>query len=666
MKRFICFIVFLCLSYFINSQVKDKYDYYLKVLDTSNNTTVKLNVLDSLTKNYKNPKNLEDFYKFSEQFIDLAIELKEFRRAIHKATFSFYNISYRLGKNDKALSLLEKTEIYASKVKDSLLIGKLYLKKGGGYYTKNEFEIAIEQYNKAINYIGKKDSIFVADAIYFKGQVYAEKKDYLKSINNLELASKYYKNLNDIDYMIRTKEMIVNIYGAAGFYKEVLKRREKIIKERIKTKQTYGLIADYYNQSQTYKKIGDTIKQEQFLLKADSLIINKIPIFLKIQIYSELAKFYSHQNLELAYIYLNKSKLLVKKIDTNYFSTQIYNFTRAYLLFNSKKYLKAEKILVFLLKDEKLPFNLKIEVEKLLSEVHHQLENPTKELFYFKEYIRKKDSVNSVEKLNTLTYYQSLFENEQQEKTIASQENYIALLAKDNTNKQRLIFFVLIGFVLLTIIASLAYKRRILEKKKNLREEFSHNLLLSQEEERKRIAKDLHDSLGQQLLLIKNNIVKQKDNTSINLINDAIEEMRNISRVLHPFRLEEIGISKALDQLVYQLNESYTDIFIFGNINTLKTKLSVQQELNIFRIVQECFSNIIKHSKAQSAEVALSEIENLIILSIKDNGIGFKFQEKYNSTNNLGLKTIKERVRFLNGTLKVNSNNKGTEIIIKI
>ena len=199
-----------------------------------------------------------------------------------------------------------------------------------------------------------------------------------------------------------------------------------------------------------------------------------------------------------------------------------------------------------------------------------------------------------------------------------------------------------------------------------MKEEYSHNLLLSQEEERKRISKDLHDSLGQSLLLIKNKVSLKSDDKTKELVNNAIEEMRTISRVLHPFQLEDIGISKALDNLINQLDESYEKTYIFGNIDDIANKLNQDQEVNIFRIIQECLSNVIKHAKADSAKVTLINNNTEILISIKDNGLGFDFSERYNDFKSLGLKTIKERVRFLKGTLKIDSiKGKGTTFNIQ-
>jgi signal transduction histidine kinase len=198
-----------------------------------------------------------------------------------------------------------------------------------------------------------------------------------------------------------------------------------------------------------------------------------------------------------------------------------------------------------------------------------------------------------------------------------------------------------------------------------LKEEYAQKLLLTQEKERKRIAKDLHDGLGQSLLIIKNKLNVKDIKPVEGLVVDAIEEMRNISRTLYPFQLENVGLITALKKLINQLDSIYEDIYLFGDFDEIKRDLSIEQEVNIFRIIQEGVTNIIKHSKADSAQIKLISDKNQIQIIIKDNGVGFNFSQSYNEHKSLGLKTIKERVKFLNGSLKINSKiNEGTTLTI--
>ena len=138
------------------------------------------------------------------------------------------------------------------------------------------------------------------------------------------------------------------------------------------------------------------------------------------------------------------------------------------------------------------------------------------------------------------------------------------------------------------------------------------------------------------------------------MVDKTIEEVRNISRDLHPFALQELGITKAIEHTLTQIDEN-TTIFISSEIDNIDNLFSPEEEVNIYRIVQESLSNIIKHANAEASKVLVKKFTNNITISIKDNGVGFDFPEKYQDIKSLGLKTLLERTKFLNGQMKVNS-----------
>ena len=201
-----------------------------------------------------------------------------------------------------------------------------------------------------------------------------------------------------------------------------------------------------------------------------------------------------------------------------------------------------------------------------------------------------------------------------------------------------------------------------LKNNKILQEKFSQKLLVSQEEERKRISKDLHDGLGQRLLLIKNKVISNGDDATKKMVDHAIDEVRTISRDLHPFQLQEMGITKAIQHTLTQIDEN-TTLFISSEIDNIDNLFSPEQEVNIYRIVQESLNNVLKHAKAEASKVSIKKLTNNIVISIKDNGEGFDFSEKYQDIKSLGLKTLLERTKFLNGQMKVQSKiNNGTSL----
>lgn len=667
-------ILLLCINATVFSQEKE--DYYLKVIDTTTNKELKLASLDSLIRNVRNQKSLEKFADRTEQYVDLAIELKEYESAINSAVKAFYSIDKRLNQKERALKLIEKVEVYKDKTTNSFLIGNIYSKKGDAYSASKDYKKAIENYTLAINSFkdNSKDSIYKADVLQNRGYEYFDTGNYIKAIEDHQLAATYYENLGDTQYMFYALSSIINIYSANGFSEKAINERNKLIDKKINKKFTNYLYLDYYNQSIAYKKIDSFKKQEENLLKSYNLVMQDTKEEFsdagsKVMLFSSLSNFYSSQNnLTKAKEYLDKAENLEKKLGRKNMPSYMFLKSKAsyFTILNKYSIAKnyAEKANLIAKKNSIVEGIM--ESEKLLSEIHTKMGDKEKALTSFINYTKIKDSIFSSTKTNALLYYQTLYETERKEKEIESQKASIKLLAKDNQAKKRLLIFGGVGLFLSFLSIVLYRNRRRLKREKEKQEEYSQKLLLSQEAERKRISKDLHDSLGQSLLLIKNKVSLKSDDKTKELVNNAIEEMRSISRVLHPFQLEDIGISRALENLIVQLDESYENTYIFGDIDDLKSTLNSNQEVNVFRIVQECLSNIIKHAKAESAKVIVINNTNSITINIKDNGIGFDFSEKYNDFKSLGLKTIKERVKFLKGTLKIDSiKDEGTTFTIQ-
>jgi signal transduction histidine kinase len=208
--------------------------------------------------------------------------------------------------------------------------------------------------------------------------------------------------------------------------------------------------------------------------------------------------------------------------------------------------------------------------------------------------------------------------------------------------------------------------QRGLKEKQALQQKFAQKLLLSQEQERKRISKDLHDGLGQHLLLIKNSLTMSGDEENKEKVREAIDEVRAISQALHPFQLQELGLTRAIENMVVQIDRN-SALFITADIENVDSLFSKEEALNIYRIIQESFNNVLKHSGAEATKIQIKKLGSEVKISIQDNGKGFNVPEKLKDVRCIGLKTLKERVRSLNGVLKINSRaDQGTELNLTI
>ncbi len=243
-------------------------------------------------------------------------------------------------------------------------------------------------------------------------------------------------------------------------------------------------------------------------------------------------------------------------------------------------------------------------------------------------------------------------------------------------------FYALTILALGVVVYSL-YKFRIsrLERAHRIQEAFSQQLMASQESERRRIAAELHDSLGQNLLIIKNRaligankvantdaVLKQLDEIS-STASYAIEEVRTIAHNLHPYQLERLGLTSALESVIEKVSDSAAIRFSL-EIDSVDNLFSPEEEINIYRIVQESLNNIIRHSGATKAKVFIKRDRQRLNLQIEDNGKGFDAHAAtidLNRTGGLGLQDITERTRMLGGKCAIHSvPNGGTSIVINI
>ncbi|MEP0266152.1 sensor histidine kinase [Dokdonia sp.] len=207
-----------------------------------------------------------------------------------------------------------------------------------------------------------------------------------------------------------------------------------------------------------------------------------------------------------------------------------------------------------------------------------------------------------------------------------------------------------------------------LKKRHNLKEQFATQLINTQENERSRIAKELHDSIGQKLLLLKNTLLLKNESidNSIPLVEDTIHEVREMSHNLHPFQFEQLGLTQALHNVIDAFQKT-SPIFFSADIDEIEGLIAKEKEIFIFRMLQECISNVIKHSKATACNLNVSKNEKNILFQLKDNGIGFESEFYENSVSNLGLRTLKERAQFINAQLRIVSiPQKGTTITITV
>lgn len=243
-------------------------------------------------------------------------------------------------------------------------------------------------------------------------------------------------------------------------------------------------------------------------------------------------------------------------------------------------------------------------------------------------------------------------------------------------------FYSLVGLVLVGMLGwGYHFRLSLLIKERNAQQAFSRKLIEEIERGRKRIANELHDSLGQNLLITKNEITECINTESLSetcasslkeissLVSESIHEVSEIAYNLHPHQLDRLGLTKAIESIVTKVTHSTTARFSLeiDNIDGLAAK---ENEIHIYRIVQEGLNNVIRHAEAKNVWIKISRADDAVKILIKDDGKGFdpkKYDSEQLSFSGLGLAGIAERVKILNGDWNIETaRKKGASLKITI
>ncbi len=630
--------------------------HYEKKLAAAQNKTERLTALDSLLSRTFFADS-DAFIKYSIQYIDLAQEMDSIEDAARKAMNLQYPLTFYANDPLNAITIINSVLARKYKIKDSLLLGGLYIKRGKAN-TKVDFKKAIEDYNMALENFSKSDSLNIADTYLFRGQANSNLGRFVLAGEDFTKAYTIYEVKKEYDYMVYAQQGIISMFSMNGFYEKAKKERDALI-DKMKTLGLNRFLPnEYYNQALDYKKMGERDLEYKSLLTAEKIFDqDQSDQSTFIGIHSRLIEYYCEHNQ------LIEAKRHLELLENLEFDLSGNPSAELNFLGGKAKYLQTTGKLDEALKlaQEKLDIakNLGLEDEimssySFLSELYYDTGDYKKSVENNQASNAIKDSIYNRSTANALAYYQTLYETEKKEKELVEKSTSISLLEKDNEGFKKAMLFggiaILLGFGLILLFRN----QRHLKNNKILQEKFSQELLISQESERRRISKDLHDGIGQQLLVIKNKLMARGDDDTKKMVDHTIEEVRAISRDLHPFQLQELGITKAIEFTINMIDEN-TKLFISAEIDNIDNIFSKEDEVNIYRIIQESLSNILKHAHAEAGKVSVKKFTNNILISIRDNGVGFDFSEKYQDVKSLGLKTLLERTKFLKGQMKVTS-----------
>ncbi len=290
-----------------------------------------------------------------------------------------------------------------------------------------------------------------------------------------------------------------------------------------------------------------------------------------------------------------------------------------------------------------------------------------------------KDSTLEKENKQVLADAQEKYETEKKDKELAEQklaieENQLELQKRKTQNSimTAIAIFLLVSSLLGWFLFQQRQKRKnqeILTLKREQQVKTLESLIEGEEKERFRMAKELHDGVNGDLSAIKYKLTSMLEhntaivNEVVAMIDKSSEQVRAISHNLVPPSLEKFNLVDALEDYCITMNEIHEPEITYQHLGNPLT-ISKNNEINLFRIVQELVSNSIKHSGANSITVQTSQRENVIQLTVEDNGAGF--DPTFLQKRGIGLQNIDSRIEYLNATKDFISNSKGTSYTIEI
>lgn len=310
-------------------------------------------------------------------------------------------------------------------------------------------------------------------------------------------------------------------------------------------------------------------------------------------------------------------------------------------------------------------WNFDIDFYQDISNVYEKAGQSEKALYYLKNWHNLSDSLRNSDNRVLMARLEKKYQVEKKDRQIADQQ-----LALSESHNKQLTLGIILSVVLLGAVAVIIYLRQKAFREKQLYEirykkEQLKTIMSAQEDERTRIARELHDGIGQSLAALKIQLQNQKNSitsNSINRVDTLCREVRSLSHRMVPLILEEKGLEDALKALIDQcFTNSNINAHFVSNANI--DLLDKTTQTHLYRIGQELIYNILKHARAQEVGLQLLQNDNRLIMIAEDNGVGF---DPSQNSNGIGINNIRSRLEAMDGKIEIQTNNQGTFIRVII
>ncbi|MEO6980725.1 MAG: sensor histidine kinase [Mucilaginibacter sp.] len=549
-------------------------------------------------------------------------------------------------KYDVAAKYFAKAKEFAIQVKDKLLLSKVYNNLGLNYMQEGKQLEAIQQSFNAIKVLEELgNTAGLGDTYANISNSYIRLNLYGKALAYADSALKYFKRINKLSGM-------ANIYNNYGFIYSDTKQIPKALDYFAKSLKIKEQMNDQDGQANTLVNIGTAYYDLKDYSKAKEL-------FKKAEVLFKLA----NDPKGIAEVQTNMANLKTATKD----STALNDSKKTYEY--AKKNTTNEQ---------------QRDIALVVSRNYRNIKDYENSLKYYRIYDSLKDVTINESMLKQIATLEATYQNEKK-------QQQIKLLSKQNTiqqlqiNKKNLtIYIIAIAFLLSAVIVYQVYSRNKIKQATKLQAAIIHQqnlaakgIVEAEERERKRIAGDLHDGVGQLFSAVKLNlgvlvdkyVVKQDaaavlSEKTMAMVDESCAEVRSIAHQMMPNALIKSGLVSALRDFINKIQSDKLKIQI--QTQGIDKPLDSNVETVLYRVIQESVNNVIKHAQASVLDIFLLCDDKEITVTIEDNGKGFDMASRKDFTG-IGLKNMISRVEFLKGSVEVSSSpGKGTLVAIYV
>ena len=528
----------------------------------------------------------------------------------------------------------------AEKLKDNAALSEFIKNTGLSWYFKGAYDSAAVYYDKALAVANKsKDPAKKAAVLNEMGKLYRKTRDLDRALQMYNEAYDIYKKGNNESEMATILNESGVVFEYRADYEEAIKRYKASLAIREKMKDDAGI-------AYSYNFLGGVYTLQQKFSEAEAYLIRSLELRKKLNDSFSIAL--SHG--DLGYMYKEKG-----------------NYDKAIEQYN------LSNSLAFKMKFA----DLQLSNYKELAVIAEKKGDYALSLDYYKKQSLLKDSIYSGNKIQEIEKLNARYQAEKKEQQLKLQK---AQLARKNLQ----LWGFAVAAVLLFIAGFSFYRKRQIQNKMHLQAEVMKQqdlstkaIIQTEENERRRIAAELHDGVGQMMSAAKMNLSafesdmsfkdeaqKQRLERLIALVDESCKEIRSVSHQMMPNALLKSGLANAVKEFLDKIDNRIIKI----NLHTegLQERLDSNRETVLYRVIQECVNNVIKHSGADNLDISLIKDADGIAATVEDNGRGFDINDKQ-KFEGIGLKNISSRVSFLKGTVEFDSSpGKGTLVAIHI